>query len=226
LADDNEGIFWVKSEGTEKLATENLVPGNKVYNEKLVIKKGIEYRTWNPFRSKLAAAIKNGLEEFPFKEKSKVLYLGASTGTTVSHISDIVGPQGKIFAVEHASRVARDLLDRVASHRNNIIPIIQDARQPKEYFSVYGKVDIVYADIAQPDQTNIVISNCKIYLKNSGYLFLVIKSRSIDVIQSPKKIINDEVKKLQTDFDILQVINLEPYDKDHAVVIARFIGKN
>ena len=226
MADDNEGIFWVKTEGTEKLATENLVPGNKVYNEKLVIKKGTEYRTWDPFRSKLAAVIMNGLEEFPFKEKSKVLYLGASTGTTVSHISDIVGPQGKVFAVEHASRVARDLLDRVASHRNNIIPIIQDARQPKEYFSVYGKVEIVYADIAQPDQTNIVISNCKIYLKNSGYLFLVIKTRSIDVIQSPKKIIDDEVKKLQVDFDILQVINLEPYDKDHAMVIARFIKKN
>ncbi len=224
MEDDNEGIFWVKTEGTEKLATENLVPGNKVYNEKLVTKKGIEYRTWDPFRSKLAAAIMNKLEEFPFKEKSKVLYLGASTGTTVSHISDIVGPQGKVFAVEHASRVARDFLDRVASYRNNIIPIIQDARKPKEYFSVYGKVDIVYADIAQPDQTAIVISNCKIYLKNSGYLFLVIKTRSIDVIQSPKKIIDDEVKKLEKDFEILQVINLEPYDKDHAMVIAKFIG--
>jgi fibrillarin-like pre-rRNA processing protein len=223
LADDNEGIFWVKSEGIEKLATENLVPGNKVYNEKLVIKKGVEYRTWDPFRSKLAAAIMNELEEFPFKEKSKVLYLGASTGTTVSHISDIVGSQGKIFAVEHASRVARDFLDRVASHRNNIIPIIQDARQPKEYFSVYGKVEIVYADIAQPDQTAIVISNCKLYLKNAGYLFLVIKTRSIDVIQSPKKIIDDEVKKLEKDFEILQLINLEPYDKDHAMVIARLI---
>ena len=115
MAEDNEGIFWVKSEGIEKLATENLVPGNQVYNEKLVTKKGIEYRTWDPFRSKLAAAIMNELEEFPFKEKSKVLYLGASTGTTVSHISDVVGPQGKIFAVEHASRVARDFLYRVAS---------------------------------------------------------------------------------------------------------------
>ena len=223
MADDNEGIFWVKSEGIEKLATENLVPGNHVYNEKLVTKKGIEYRTWDPFRSKLAAAIMNKLEEFPFKEKSKVLYLGASTGTTVSHISDIVGPQGKIFAVEHASRVARDFLDRVASHRNNIIPVIQDARKPKEYFSVYGKVDIVYADIAQPDQTAIVILNCKLYLKSSGYLFLVIKTRSIDVIQSPKKIIENEVKKLEKDFEVLQVINLEPYDKDHAMVIAKLI---
>ena len=222
MADGNEGFFWVKSEGREKLATENLVPGNQVYKEKLVSKKGVEYRTWDPFRSKLAASIMNGLEVFPFKVGFKILYLGASTGTTVSHISDIVGSKGKIFAVEHASRVARDFLDRVASHRNNIIPIIQDARQPKEYFSVYGKVEIVYADIAQPDQTEIVIANCKLFLKNSGHLFLVIKTRSIDVTQSPKKIIENEVKKLEKNFDILQIIDLQPYDKDHAMVIALF----
>jgi len=226
LVDDRENIFWIKSEGQKKLATENLVPGNQVYNESLVTKKGIEFRIWSPFRSKLAAALMNGLEEFPFQEKSSVLYLGASTGTTVSHVSDIVGPKGKIFAVEHASRVARDLLDRVVSHRSNIIPILQDARQPRNYFAVYEKVDIVYTDIAQPDQTNIAISNCKMYLKKDGYLFLVIKARSIDVTQSPKKIITNEVKKLKELFDVLQIIDLEPYDKDHAIVISKFLGKN
>ena len=224
MEEDNQGIFWVKTEGERKLATENLVPGNQVYREKLVIKKKIEYRLWDPFRSKLAASIYNGLEEFPFKEKSKILYLGASTGTTVSHISDIIGPKGIIFGVEHASRVARDFLDRVASHRSNVVPIIQDARQPKEYFSVFGKVDVVYADIAQPDQTEIVISNCKLYLKEKGFLFLVIKTRSIDVTKLPKKIIENEIKKLESQFEILQNIDLEPYDKDHAMVIAKFLS--
>ena len=224
MEEDKEGVYWVKSEGQDRLATENLVPGNQVYKEKLVLKKGIEYRIWDPFRSKLAAAILNELEDFPFKEESMVLYLGVSTGTTVSHISDIVGPRGKIFGVEHASRVARDFLDRVASYRKNIIPIIQDARQPKNYFSVYSKVNIVYVDIAQPDQTNIAIANCKMYLKKNGYLFLVIKTRSIDVTQSPKKIIENEVKKLESEFDIKQIIDLEPYDKDHAMVIATFHG--
>lgn len=224
MEEDKENFFWVKSEGEQKLATENLVPRNQVYKEKLVIKKGIEYRLWDPFRSKLAAAIMNGLEEFPFKENSSVLYLGVSTGTTVSHISDIVGPNGIIFGVEHSSRVARDFLDRVVSHRKNIIPIIQDARQPKDYFSVYNKVDIVYSDIAQPDQTEIAISNCKSYLKNKGFLFLVIKTRSIDVTQSPKKIIENESKKLQNNFEIIQQINLLPYDKDHAMIVARHLG--
>ncbi|KAG2474427.1 MAG: Fibrillarin-like rRNA/tRNA 2'-O-methyltransferase [Nitrosopumilales archaeon] len=226
MEEDKKNIFWVKTEGEKKLATENLVPGNQVYKEKLVLKKGIEYRVWDPFRSKLAASIMKDLEEFPFQEKSSVLYLGVSTGTTISHISDIVGPKGIIFGVEHSSRVARDFLDRVASHRKNIIPIIQDARRPQDYFSVYNKMDVVYSDIAQPDQTEIAISNCKLYLKNNGYLFLVIKTRSIDVTQPPKKIIEDELKKLRTNFQILQQIDLHPYDKDHAMIIAKYHVKN
>ena len=226
MVEDRKNIFWIKTEGQSKLATKNLVPGNQVYKEKLVSKKGIEYRIWDPFRSKLAVALMNNLEEFPFKENSSVLYLGVSTGTTISHISDIVGPKGIIFGVENSSRVARDFLDRVASHRKNIIPIIQDARQPKDYFSVYDKVDIVYSDIAQPDQTEIAIANCKLYLKNVGHLFLIIKTRSIDVTQSPKKVIENESKKLQTNFKILQQIDLQPFDKDHAMVIAKFHANN
>ena len=211
-------------DGEKKLATENLIPKNQVYNEKLVKIKGTEYRIWNPFRSKLAATIMNGLKDFPFMQKSSVLYLGVSTGTTISHISDIVGQNGVIFGVEHTSRVARDFLDRVASHRKNIIPIIQDARKPQEYFSVFKKVDIAYVDIAQPDQTDIAIDNCKMYLKSNGYLFLVIKTRSIDVTKDPKKVVSNEIKKLEPLFEIKQIINLHPYDKDHVIVIAVFLG--
>ena len=222
--EDKQNIFWFQIDGEKKLATENLIPKNQVYNEKLVKIKGTEYRIWNPFRSKLAATIMNGLRDFPFMQKSSVLYLGVSTGTTISHISDIVGQNGIIFGVEHTSRVARDFLDRVASHRKNIIPIIQDARKPQEYFSVFKKVDVAYVDIAQPDQTNIAIDNCKMYLKSNGYLFLVIKTRSIDVTKDPKKVISNEIKKLEPLFEIKQIINLQPYDKDHAIVIAVFLG--
>jgi fibrillarin-like pre-rRNA processing protein len=222
LEEDNQSYFWIKSEGEQKISTENLVPGNQVYKEKLIIKKGIEYRLWDPFRSKLAASIMNKLENFPFKNKTKVLYLGASTGTTVSHISDIVGPSGLVFAVEHASRVARDFLDRVATHRSNIMPILQDARKPKEYFSVFGKVDVVYVDIAQPDQTQIAIDNCDMFLKKEGFFFLVIKTRSIDVTKAPKRIVEEEIEKLREKFVILESIDLHPYDKDHAMVIAKY----
>ena len=221
---DKEPFFWIQIDGEEKLATVNLVPGNQVYNEKLVQMNGSEYRVWNPFRSKLAAAIMNWLEDFLFTEKSDVLYLGVSTGTTVSHISDMVGQSGIIFGIEHASRVARDFLDRVASHRKNIVPIIHDARKPEEFFSVYKKVDAVYVDIAQPDQTDIAIENCKLYLKSGGYLFLIIKTRSIDVTKEPKRVIEDETKKLESLFQIRQTIDLHPYDKDHAMVIATSLG--
>ena len=220
---DKQPFFWIQIDGEKKLATQNLVPENQVYNEKLIQHKGSEYRIWNPFRSKLAAAIMNDLKNFPFNQKSDVLYLGVSTGTTISHISDIVNQGGTIFGIEHASRVARDFLDRVASHRKNIVPIIQDARRPEEFFSVYKKVDIVYVDIAQPDQTNIAIENCRLYLKSGGYLFLVIKTRSIDVVKDPKMVIKDEIKKLETLFEIKQTIDLHPYDKDHAMVIATLL---
>ena len=222
MEEDKKSFFWIKSEGQKKLATENLVPGNQVYKEKLIKQKGTEFRLWDPFRSKLAAAIMKELEHFPFENRTKVLYLGASTGTTISHISDIVGPSGIIFGVEHASRVARDFLDRVASHRANIIPILQDARKPKEYFSVFGKVDIVYVDIAQPDQTKIAMENCELFLKKNGYFYLIIKTRSIDVTKAPSKIIEEEIEKLKPKFEILQTINLHPYDKDHAMVIAKY----
>ena len=219
---ENNNYFWFTLDGERKLFTENFTPQKQVYKEKLLVKNGIEYRNWEPFRSKLAASIMNGLENFPFKNKTTVLYLGASTGTTVSHVSDIVGPNGLVFAVEHASRVARDFLDRVATHRANVMPILQDARKPKEYFSVFGKVDVVYVDIAQPDQTKIAIDNCDMFLKKDGFFFLVIKTRSIDVTKAPKRIVEEEIEKLRETFEILESIDLHPYDKDHAMVIAKY----
>jgi fibrillarin-like pre-rRNA processing protein len=217
-------IFWVKIDGEKRLATLNLVPGNQVYKEKLVKINDEEFRVWDPFRSKLAAAIMNDLTILPIVRKSKVLYLGVSTGTTASHVSDIVGPSGIVFCVEHTSRVARDFLDRVASYRSNIVPILQDARSPREYFSIYGTVDVVYVDIAQPDQTEIAILNCKTYLKKDGYMMLVVKTRSIDVTKDPSDIVRNEVKKLRENFKVNQEINLAPYEKDHSIIIAKFLG--
>ena len=211
------GVFRVRWEGHDRLATANLAPGHRAYKEKTLVAGGTEYRVWDPFRSKLAAALLNGLDELPLEGRSSVLYLGASTGTTVSHVSDIVGGGGVVFAVEHASRVARDLLDRVASRRRNVVPVIQDARNPSAYFSVYGKVDVVYADIAQPDQTEIAMSNCRAYLRGGGTLLLVIKTRSIDVVRRPDKVIEGELAKMRGGFEVAQLVGLEPYDRDHAM---------
>ena len=78
--------------------------------------------------------------------------------------------------------------------------------------------------IAQPEQTKIAIDNCKMYLKKGGFLFLVIKTRSIDVTKDPNQIINQEMKKLENDFEICEKIDLRPFDKDHAMVIAKSIN--
>jgi fibrillarin-like pre-rRNA processing protein len=220
-----DAISYVTVNGKEHIATINLLKGVTLYGEKLISRDGNEYRTWDPFRSKLAAAYIKGLH-FEFSNVGNVLYLGASTGTTVSHLSDIVGQSGKIFAVESSTRVARELISNVSSKRTNVIPIIEDARKPRSYFSIYDKMDLVYCDIAQPDQTTIAIDNCKIYLKEAKPMLLVIKTRSIDVTMSPKNVISQEIKKLECNsFEIKQKIDLEPFDKDHAMINAVFYPK-
>ena len=220
-----DAISYVTVNGKEHIATINLLKGVTLYGEKLISRDGNEYRTWDPFRSKLAAAYIKGLH-FEFSNVGNVLYLGASTGTTVSHLSDIVGQSGKIFAVESSARVARELISNVSSKRTNVIPIIEDARKPRSYFSIYDKMDLVYCDIAQPDQTTIAIDNCKIYLKEAKPMLLVIKTRSIDVTMSPKNVISQEIKKLESNsFEIKQKLDLEPFDKDHAMINAVFYPK-
>ena len=218
---NSNSVAWINIHGEKQVATQNLVKGIDVYGEKLVKYEGEEYRVWDPFRSKLAAALQNGLTDLPIMNKSKVMYIGASTGTTVSHISDIIGINGLVFAIESSSRVARELLENLASKRENIVPILEDARKPRSYFSVFGTVDVLYCDIAQPDQTEIAMANCFIYLKPSGTLLLVVKTRSINVLLNPKTVIAQEAKKLENSkFSIKQIIDLEPYDKDHALIRA------
>ena len=216
-------VKQIKVNGIREYATPNLVRGLTVYGEKLVKLDDEEYRIWDPFRSKLAAAMRKGLRDFPLKYGDKVLYLGASTGTTVSHVSDLIGNKGLVFAVEPAVRVARELIENVASKRKNVIPIIQDARRPESYFSVFGNVDLVYCDIAQSDQTEIAIKNCNNFLKKEGILLIVIKTRSIDVTMSPHSVVVRESEKLRkNNFHINQTINLDPFDKDHALIHATY----
>nr|CAH8838652.1 unnamed protein product [Trichobilharzia regenti] len=139
----HEGIFVAKGK-EDCLVTRNVVVGESVYGEKRIGVEDdaggkIEYRVWNPFRSKLAAGIVNGLDQIHIKPGSRVLYLGAASGTTVSHVSDVVGEEGVVYAVEFSHRSGRDLLN-VAKHRTNVVPIIEDARHPHKYRMLVGKL--------------------------------------------------------------------------------------
>ena len=203
------------------VATKNLNPGISVYGEEL-IKEDYEYRLWNPRRSKLAAALLNGLETLDIKDNSKILYLGASTGTTVSHISDIL-INGRVYAVEFSPTTAKKLV-QLSTQRPNIAPILGDATKPKKYLNLVEKVDLVYCDVAQPTQTELFMKNMNLFTDDDGLGLLMIKARSIDVVQKPKKIFKQEEKKLkEKGFKINEKIKLEPYEKDH---IALFVEKN
>lgn len=197
------------------IATKNLNPGIKVYDEKLIQEEdGTEYRLWNPRRSKLAAALLNGLYDLKIENDSKILYLGASTGTTVSHISDIAY-DGLIYAVEF-SPVSMKKLVRLSQKRKNIAPLLADATKPKYYLNKVEKVDLVYCDVAQEKQSELFMKNMDLFLKEDGQGLITIKARSIDVIQKPKKIFKEEEKKIKANgYSILEKIKLEPYEKDH-----------
>ena len=144
-------------DGAKRLATRNLTPGLNVYGERLVKFKGAEYRVWDAFRSKLAGAIIKGLQNVPIEAGSKVLYLGAASGTTPSHVSDMVGESGYVYCVEFAQRSIRDLVNNVATYRTNISPILADARMPEKYaMFIAGKVDTIYCDVAQPEQAKLL----------------------------------------------------------------------
>jgi len=218
----HDGVYIITGK-EDALATKNTVPGESVYGEKRVVVEGpegkIEYRVWNPFRSKIAAAILGGIENIWIKPGAKVLYLGAASGTTVSHVADIVGPTGLVYAVEFSHRSGRDLIN-VAKKRTNIIPIIEDARHPQRYRMLVGMVDVVFADVAQPDQARIVALNAQYFLKNGGNFAISIKANCIDSTAPAEVVFAKEVKKLQEEqFKPTEQITLEPYERDHAVVV-------
>src|SRR5271157_519866 len=205
--------------GRTILLTRNLAPGIRVYNEEMVAREGVEYRAWDPFRSKLAAAILKGLSPDVIGVGAKVLYLGTSTGTTASHVSDLVGEKGLLVGVEFAPRVAREFIEKVARERANVIPFVADARDPSRYSVT--QFDVVYCDIAQPDQTEIAIANCRRAMKKGGTLLLVVKARSIDVLKEPSKVFAEEKAKLvASGFAVHMIIELSPFDKDHALIHA------
>lgn len=202
-----------------RLAVENPVPNFKPFDEEVIRLDKKEFRAWDPYRSKAAAAITKGIKEFPIGEGSKVLYLGAAHGYTPSFISAIIG-RGVVYAVEFSERCFNELLPLCEKYRN-IIPILADARKP-ELFSWIEKVDVVYIDVAQPDEIEIFIRNCKVFLKKDGFGMIAIKSRSIDVTKSPKEVYREAIKKLEKDFEVIDWKTLDPFEEAHAFVLVKF----
>ncbi len=209
------GVYTVDG----KLATKNMVKGKTVYGEKLIVEKNVEYRLWTPYRSKLSAAIMNGLNDFKIKSEDAVLYLGVASGTTPSHISDIIGEKGRLYGVEISERSMRDFVT-LCHARKNMLPILADARYPENYADTVEQCDIIYQDVAAKEQAMILKENSK-FLKKGGYAYFVIKSQSVDMAKPPKEVYKEELAKLESTFEILEKLSLEPYDSLHLFVVLK-----
>ena len=182
--------------------------------------RGQEFQIWDFRHSKLAALILKGFIP-PISKSSLVLYLGAASGSTASHVSDIV-QNGLVYVLEFSPTVMKKLISRCES-RQNMIPIFADANHPERYSYLVDKVDLIYQDIAQRNQAEIALANAEYFLKDDGYLILMIKARSIDSTADIKEIFKKEVEELQKRLTILKTVKLPGY-RDHLAVIARGRG--
>jgi len=225
------GVYIMRGKD-DALLTKNTVPGESVYNEKRVsvevkaagsdAMEKVEYRVWNPFRSKIAAGIVGGVGDIYMKPGCKVLYLGGASGTTCSHVSDLVGPEGTVYAVEFSKRVGRDLVN-MAKKRTNVVPIIEDARHPQKYRMLVPMVDVIFADVAQPDQARILGLNAAMFVKNRGHFVISIKASCIDSTLSPEIVYANEVQRLREEkFRPTEQMTLEPYERDHVIVTGMY----
>lgn len=210
-------VYRIETDGRIRIATRSEQP-EPVYGERIV--EG--YRIWDPNRSKLAALflkVQNALQLVGgLPRYAKVLYLGAATGTTVSHVSDIF-KGGLVYAVEFSPRAMRDLL-YLAESRRNIIPILADAARPESYSSLLEPVDLLYQDIAQRNQADIANRNATRYLKPGGLMILMIKAMSIDSSADAGEVCRREITRLEG-MEICEVADLLPYHQDHMTVVAR-----
>ncbi|KAJ1954920.1 Small subunit processome complex component, partial [Dipsacomyces acuminosporus] len=155
-----------------------------------------------------------------------VLYLGAASGTTVSHVADVVGPEGAVYAVEFSHRSGRDLIN-MAKKRTNVVPIVEDARYPQKYRMLVPMVDVIFADVAQPDQARIIALNAHQFLKNTGHIVISIKANCIDSTVEASKVFAREVKKMQEEkIKPQEQLTLEPYERDHAIVVGVYRPDN
>jgi len=214
------GIYFLHKKNNKYILTKNLTPGKTFFSEKTIG----SYRVFNPLHSKLAAAIMQDIKDTYIKKNDKILYLGAAHGYTISFISDIIQEKGLIYAVEFAPSVAKELIF-LSEQRSNILPILADANQPEKYKNRISKeVNVLYQDISQKNQAEILLKNL-IFLKNGGYVLFSAKARSIDTTKEPSKVFKEIVLAISRELEILESVRLEPFERDHCLFICKKVAK-
>jgi fibrillarin-like pre-rRNA processing protein len=215
-----KGVYDQQTYKGRKIFTLSINPGKKVYDEILVRHGNQEYREWNPKKSKLGAGIMKGISQIGIMPGKTVLYLGCSTGTTCSHVSDLIGNEGFLFGLDVAPRVMREFVF-LCQDRQNMAPIMADANHPELYKDIVPEVDVVFQDIAQRNQVEIFLKNCDSYLKTQGFGLLALKARSVDVTQNPKLIFEKVKQELQSKMILVDYRELSPFEKDHCLFVVK-----
>jgi fibrillarin-like pre-rRNA processing protein len=202
------------------LYTVNATPGEKVYGETLRSVGGVEYRQWDPFRSKLAALLLRGNPPHPWGAVRSALYLGGAHGTTVSHLSD-AWPEAPIVVVEKSATAFAPLL-ALARRRTNLLPVLADAQLPERYSAEAGAVDFLYQDVAQRDQAGIFVENARACLLPGGRGVLMLKIRSVTQRRPTAAIVREARAELaRGNLDVEFEVPLAPFSRDHVALGVR-----
>jgi fibrillarin-like rRNA methylase len=205
-----------------ELFTETVGSLPPVYGERWVHDGRRSFRAFEPGRSKLSAGIvREWTGPVPTVGESW-LYLGAATGTTASHVADLVGPEGRVYAVERSPRPFARLL-ALARRWPNLLPILADAREPRELSALVPPVQGVYADIAQPDQVSIVRANAELFLvgRASGVV-LALKTASMGRERDPAGHLAAAQQELAGRVDLVPPVRLDPFHRGHFLIGGRY----
>lgn len=188
------------------------------YDEVVIKQDNYYLREWSPFSSKISAGIKKGFV-LPDLQNKDVLYLGSSTGTTVSHLSDL---QAKvIIGVDIASVTMLPFLELVKK-RENVFPLLWDAGHLEECELLNGaRFDFVFQDIAQKNMVETFIDNIKLFAK-PGIHAIALKASSIDSTKNSKQVLDLSLKKLHdAKIKVEKIIDLTPFEKNHYFIVVR-----
>jgi fibrillarin-like pre-rRNA processing protein len=200
------------------LFTANADPGHKVYGEELRVEGGVEYRAWDPFRSKLAALLLRSAPDELFREVRRVLYLGGAHGTTVSHLSDAL-PRAEIFVIEKSPSSFGPLL-ALARRRSSLFPILADAQLPERYQADVGVVDLLYQDVAQRNQTRIFLENAQAMLAREGRGILMLKVRSVTQSRRAEAVAAEARQQLaEGGWKVRAPVDLAPFSREHVALL-------
>jgi len=196
--------YWVETLGS-------LPP---THGERWSAARGRTVRHFDPYRSKLAAAIARGWEGDLPAVGEHWLYLGAASGTTASFVADLVGPTGRVYAVERSLRPFGRLIS-AAERWPNLLPILADARRPREYVDWVPPVAGIYLDISQPDQVEILRENARFFLQDRGRALVALKASSIERGVPPAQHARRAAEALAVEFRVGAPLSLAPFHRAH-----------